>query len=94
MAPPACARCGSLDLAFLGEDLRRAWAAEEGVQWNWKGNLAYWRQVSQPSQPASQQGGQQARQVSQPASPLADQPAGRPAGWLAGQLAGPRVVLN
>ena len=43
MAPPACARCGSLDLAVLGEDLRRAWAAEEGVQWNWEGNLAYWR---------------------------------------------------
>ena len=23
--------------------MQRAWAAEEGVQWQWKGNLAYWR---------------------------------------------------
>ena len=41
--PPVCSRCGSHELAFLSEDLRRTWAAERGVQWDYKGGLGYWR---------------------------------------------------
>ncbi len=43
MAPLACARCGSLGLATLSDDLQRSWALEEGAQWTSEGNLAYWR---------------------------------------------------
>jgi hypothetical protein len=43
MAPPTCGRCGSLELFFLSKGMQRAWVAEEGMQWSWKGNLAYWR---------------------------------------------------
>ena len=43
MAPPVCSRCGSRDLAFLSDDMRRIWAAERGLAWNWKDGLGYWR---------------------------------------------------
>jgi len=43
MAPPVCSRCGDHDLAFLSVDMRRTWAAEWGVQWDFKDGLGYWR---------------------------------------------------
>ena len=43
MAPPVCSRCRSCELAFLNDDLRRMWAAERGLAWDWKDDLGYWR---------------------------------------------------
>ena len=43
MAPPVCSRCRSCELAFLSDDLRRMWAAERGLAWDWKDDLGYWR---------------------------------------------------
>jgi len=43
MAPPICARCGSLQLSCLGSALQTTWSGEEGIQWGWENNLAYWR---------------------------------------------------
>ena len=43
MAPPVCSRCRSCELAFLNDDLRRIWAAERGLAWDWKDDLGYWR---------------------------------------------------
>jgi len=43
MAPPICARCGSLQLSCLRPALQKTWAGEEGIQWGWQNSLAYWR---------------------------------------------------